>query len=59
MSRQAVDDFARRRAEPDRARAGLAVAQEQTATLHVLPLEGEDFTVAAASQQEQRDNRAS
>jgi hypothetical protein len=48
IARQAVDDLACRRPEPDRARAGLAVSQEQTVALHVLPLEGKDFAIAAA-----------
>jgi hypothetical protein len=40
-------------AEPsaDDARAGLAIAQQQAVPLHVLPLEGQDFALAAAGKQ--------
>src|SRR5690606_2114600 len=48
MPRQAVDHLACGRAEPDRARARLAVAQVQTIALHVLPLQARDLIVAAA-----------
>jgi hypothetical protein len=58
IARQAVDDVACRRPEPDRARAGLAVAQEQSIALHVFPLEAENFPIATAGQQQQRDNGA-
>ena len=40
MARDTVDDLARHRAEPDCARTGLAVAQQQTIALNVLPLGG-------------------
>lgn len=50
MAGQTVDDLACRRAEPDGARAGLAVTQEQTVAHHVLPLDGEDFPVTTAGQ---------
>jgi hypothetical protein len=58
IARQTVDDLARSRTEPDRAWAGLAVSQEQTVALHVLPLEGQDFAITAAGQQQQRDDSA-
>ncbi len=58
MARQTVDDLACRRAEPYSARAGLAVPQEQPIARHVMPLKGEDLPVAAAGQQQQRDDRA-
>lgn len=45
MARQTIDDLACRQPEPDCARPGLAVAQEQAIALHILPLEGENLTI--------------
>lgn len=58
VARQTVDDLARRRTKPNRARTGLAVAQEETVALHVLPLEGENLAIAATGQQQQRSDAA-
>ena len=47
---QTVDHFAGHRPQPNGARTGLAITQEQAATLYVLPLQGQNFPTAAACQ---------
>ena len=49
---QSVEDPAGRGGQPDRARPGLGIAQEQLALAVVGPLEGEDFALATTRQQQ-------
>ena len=57
LTRQVVDDFARRRTKPDGSRAGFAVAQVEAAPLHVVPLEGQNYLIAAPGQQQEHEGR--
>ena len=54
---QAVEDFARGGRKPDRARADLAVAQEQLALTVVAPLQGDDLALSASRDQQQANDR--
>jgi hypothetical protein len=57
-ARQRVEDGCCRFGQPDRARAGLAVGQQQAPSPHLAPFEAGDLRFAAAGQDQQADRRA-